>query len=123
MNRRNRPGPSVIGAQKAMDMAYNDESGGLKVVGQILGDLQPIGAISAIQKTEQGKTIALFNSDTAIHWVKFGDASVAAPTGFADGLPVPPGQYSFFSVGRNCGFRSDSALVFAYVLQDDTTLT
>ena len=119
--RRNKSGASIRGQQHISENAWNEESGANKSL-PILGKLVPMGAANTLQVIESGQTIAFFNNDTAVHFVSFGaqNPPVAAPTGCASGIPLVPKQFTVLASGEDMAFISDSALVFAYAVLDDS---
>ena len=121
---RTKDGFQAAGANAALDMAYNDKSGALKTLGTTKGHLLPIGALNPGKEIALGSMVHVFNSDTAIHYVITGEAGVVtAPTGPANGIPVPPGEYIAISMGQDQEIISDSATVFGYLVDDETIYT
>jgi hypothetical protein len=111
------------GAYLSLDYAYSDASGTYKVMTGF-GAPAPVGALGSAYNTQLGTTMMFFNSDTAVHYVKFGGAAVTAPSGPADGIPLPPGQLVVMNIGpTNSAVISDSALVFGYTVGDETYCT
>jgi hypothetical protein len=118
---REKPVGKLRGYGKALDMAYNGSAGGFKHINVFPYINAPGVALGAVKKFDQGKTLALFNSDAALHWYRTYPATdtPTAPTGMADGVPVPPGQYMLIAMGNDTQIISDSALVFAFTIDDD----
>lgn len=92
---------------------YSDDAKVLRVA-ETGHNLAPKGAIATAVKVGDGQPVMVFNSDTNPHYVKFGDESVAAPSGPANGIPIPAGQFLVLNSGANMWIRSDSATVYAY---------
>lgn len=105
---------------ESLNLTYNDKAGAFKQLGPIKGHLIPMGNLGTQVLVNAGSTIWVFNSDTAIHYVITGASGLAAPTGPANGIPVPPGEYICISNAGDNGIRSDSALVFGYLVDDET---
>lgn len=80
------------------------------------GILGPIGSATLCGAN---KPVMVCNSDTSIHYVKFGDSSVTAPTGLSNGIMIPSGQCVVLASGANTHVISDSATVGAYVAEED----
>lgn len=74
-----------------------------------------LGAIDTAKNCGPQKPVIIANSDGLIHFVRFGDASVAAPTGLTDGIMIPPNSLKVLASGANTFVRSDSNKVGAYV--------
>jgi hypothetical protein len=117
---RQKPSSKVGGIAKAADMTYNEDAGATKVLGPILGKLLIIGPASPQVAIDPGSTVAFFNSNTVVHYVKIGTGTLSAPSSPANGIPLPVGVYTVLAMGKDNAFLSDSALVFAYQVVDDT---
>jgi hypothetical protein len=119
---RTKPNFQAAGGNAALDLAYNDKSGALKTLGITKGHLIIMGALNSGKEVALGSMIHIFNSDTAIHYVATGAAGgVTAPTSPANGIPVPPGQYITISMGQDQEIISDSATVYGYLVDDETS--
>ena len=84
-----------------------------------------VGALDKATNIGFGMNVRIFNSDAATHFVAVGVLGMAAPTGPADGYPIPAGQYITINTADLGGLiRSDSALVFGYrMIRDSQFLT
>jgi hypothetical protein len=124
MAERQKPRDGMRDIGRIHNEQYNEPAGAVKVLGPTLGQLIPIGALdSAKNLTDPGKLIAIWNSGTSAHNVAFGsDSSVAAPTGPANGIAVPPGVYTVLAAGPNLWVIADDAEVFGYIIVDDSYL-
>lgn len=110
------------GYAAAIEYAYNDAAGATKSL-HVQGYLVPRGAANVVQSPGQGRTYAFFNSNTStVRWVRFGNNTVTAPTGYTDGIPLPPLQYTVLSLGPNTSFIANNADVFAYEVVDESFL-
>lgn len=79
-----------------------------------------LGALNAAKKVAKFRPIYIFNTDAVYHYVAFGTTSgMAAPAGGATGIPIPPNQGVVVSSGSNTYIRSDNALVFGYMANDN----
>jgi hypothetical protein len=78
-----------------------------------------LGALNVAKECGPFKTVYVFNTDAAIRYVRFGNAAVAAPTGAADGFPLLPSTGMMFASGENTHVRSNHALVFGFVAEDN----
>lgn len=120
--RRVKSSGTTEGMQNAIDISYNRQVGGLKTL-NTNGQLIPHGDCSAEKNVDIGQLVAFYNDGAATVWVQFGStAGVAAPTGGANSLPVPPKQLVIYSAGNN-NFVKASAACFAYLVEDDTRLS
>jgi len=69
-----------------------------------------------------GSILWLYNNDSVVHWVALGTAAPAAPTGFTNGIPLPPNSWSPLAAGENSFIQTDSNKVGLYEVKDDTQL-
>jgi hypothetical protein len=111
----------AAGGNAALDLAYNDKSGALKVLGPTMGHLILLGALNNGVLVGLGSMVQVFNSDTVVHYVSTGASGAGAPSSPANGIPVPPGQYITISTGPDQQIRSDSSTVYGYLVDDETT--
>jgi hypothetical protein len=121
---RQKPTISAQGLAKAAEVEYNQYAGAKKVMGPILGKLEPLGAANPAVSVNRGSTIAFWNSDTAVHYVAMGTppgTTPTTPTSPANGIPLPPSEYTILAMGQDNTFISDSALVYAFEVLDDST--
>lgn len=119
---RQKTNADTRGPGNIVDRVYNEAAGAIKNL-PILGYLIPKGPASpAVEAESKGQTFAFFNSDTAVHYVTMGPgpAAPAAPSSPANGIPIPPLSYVTLAMKDNLWFVSDSALVFAYWVDDQT---
>lgn len=123
---RQKIGQDIRGPQNIGERTYNEAAGAIKQL-PILGHLIPFGPANlggpnpACEARDTGQTFAFFNTDTALHYVAISDtAAPSAPTSAANGIPLPPGQYTTLAMREALYFISDSTLVFAYWIQDET---
>lgn len=100
------------------DLFVNAQRG--SEVGHIISRIH--GEASSAIKIGPGKQLRIWNSDTAVHYVVFGDASVGAPTGATDGIPIPPESYILLGTGEDTHVIADSATVFVYEIRDSSRL-
>ena len=96
-----------VGAQKTMEMGHK---------------FTILGALDTARGVGRGLTVGCFNNSAAVVFVATGDASMAAPTGPADGIPVPAYSYVFVALGQDNTIISNSANCFGYLVQDDTVI-
>ena len=119
--RRKKEVRAVAGGNDALDNAYNRPAGGLKTI-HINGMLTPIGDIATRKDLgTPGALVAIFNPGTQPHYVKFGNGTVTAPTGGADGIAVPPNSYVSLACGMDTYLIADGQC-FAYLIEDDSYL-
>jgi len=108
--------PNEIGSAQ-----FDPTSGGKRVL-EVGKTLSILGTLDTAKFAVAGATVWCFNTDTAAHYVKTGGSSVAAPTGLADGIAIPAGDYFAVCMGLDTYIRSDSNKVGGYVQYDETTL-
>lgn len=102
---------------------WNDTAGGDKVI-PIQPKLIPLGDPTAGIKVDTGSIIALFNTDTVVHYAISGTTMPSAPTGGATGVALPAGQYFYYAMGAdNCLIldAGSATKVFAYRVVDEST--
>jgi len=76
--------------------------------------LAPIGAIGSRKRVGVSSTVMVYNSGNSVAFVRFGDSSVAAAAGAADGIPVLSGEKCILNSGTAEYVIASSASVFAY---------
>ena len=128
-NRRTRSKPSdnVTGGTRALDMSYNEQSGGLKVVGPIIGQLTNKGAapVAATGINAPNSAIfAFYNNSGSTEFVQ--TAAAAASLGSAPsattGIALRPNDYTHVVIPDGHSFiRSSSASVIMYLVEDDSS--
>ena len=119
--RRKKASDAVSGGNEVLDISYNRYAGALKML-PVAGMLTPIGSLATkVALPDLGTTVAIFNPTTGVLYVKFGNNTVTAPTGGADGIPVPAGQYLTLASGPY-GYVIASGAVFGYLVEDDAFL-
>lgn len=110
-------------AQRTMSIAeigqltFNERSGGNRNV-SVGGAYDILGAIGTAVRCGTFASLMIANTTAIGHFVKFGDSTVAAPTGVADGVYLPPYSNTFVGSGLFDYVRADVAGVAAYKLQD-----
>jgi len=78
-----------------------------------------LGNAAAAIRVGPFAALMVVNTDSAAHYIKFGNATVAAPTGIADGIFIPTGGVLYVSSGLNAYIRADDAKVGVYKVQDN----
>jgi hypothetical protein len=78
------------------------------------------GECSSAKKVGANRSVMLFNNSGAVVFAKFGDSSVSAPTGGANGLCIPPNDYIIVSSGENEYVRSNVNTTFVYTAQGNS---
>lgn len=120
---RQKANKDIRGTNNIDDLEHNNEAGARKTI-KTMGHLIVLGAVptaSVLDLQDSGKTISLWNSDTATHYVKIGDSSITAPAGAADGIALPGGQYTTITLTSETCIRADAASkVFAYEVEDSS---
>lgn len=122
MTLRQKVSADLVDLPRIGNVEYNPKAGALKVLGPIMGSLVPKGECSAGLGMERaGATCAFFNNGEEVHFIAFGTAvGMTAPTGPADGVPVPPGQFIVLAFGDKLACKSDTSDVYAYLVEDES---
>jgi len=119
--KRNKPQDFIRGGMTIQDLVFNERAGAYKVIGPILGDVIIKGSLATAVQVMAGSLIAVFNNSAAVAFVKTGDATVTAPTDGSNGIPIKPYDYLIISMGENSYIISNTADVFGYLINDETT--
>lgn len=121
---RAKPSEFIRGMSTAIDCVYNERSGTLKTLGPVMGCLMPMGQFSSVKVLEKGLMIAFYNSDSTVHFVRFGDdpSTLIASSDYAEAIPIPPQQFLVLSNGSFIACIADSNTVYAYRILDESTL-
>lgn len=77
-------------------------------------DLKPLGALNSAKKVGAGSPVMVFNSGASTDYVTFGAATVSAPSGAADGIPIPSQQSVLLNSGDSEWIISKAATTFGY---------
>ena len=108
----------------ALNMAYNDESGGLKTL-TVNGYLVPVtSAVSTDNPASPvGSLIAFYNGSAATAYAAFSTPSAVGAPAKGSGVAIPPYSYMTLTVPEKAfAFRVSSADVEAYFVKDSTVL-
>lgn len=118
---RQKAGQDTKGHQAIQDLKYNDKAGADKTI-QTMGNLAPLGSLAAaVDLQTPGKTIAIYNNTGVVHWVAASTSpTLAAPTGFSDGIALAPNQYTTITLTKETFIRADVGTVYGYEVVDDT---
>ena len=108
--------PKIINPGKINQNVYSDQAHANKVAEAGLFWQVLSGDLSSAQQVPEQGPVLIYNSDTTVHFVAFGDASVSAPSDALSGIPIPPGQLFVLSSGFNEYVISDSNAVFGYIV-------
>ena len=80
-----------------------------------------LGALNTAKRCGKFKPVMVFNVSAAVVYVKFGDSTVTAPTGGADGVPIPPNNYVVLASGQNEFVISNVATTFGYAAKENVS--
>lgn len=105
---------------KLLELVYNEAAASLKQSDVRLKIANGGVAASTARGFDKGSLVALFNSDTAVHFYATGGSAMGAPSGATNGIPVFPGSLIVVPLGDDTYIRSDSALVFVYAVDEDS---
>jgi hypothetical protein len=130
--------------QGSIAATENNKFAGAKKVMEVGRRLKPLlyvsgGAVTGTTNATTtrvvlpGQNLAIYNSDTAIHSITLGTSSPVtslAPgvvTGtnpnFNVGVPLEPGAWTYLPVGTTPFLITDSALVYVFLIEDDTIIS
>lgn len=127
--RVNNPG-SALDSGAIVSAQANHYSGGQKVL-EVGPDFQkPTGqAFVSGKDFSAGGNITpwtqmwLYNNASAVAWVALSTAAIAsAPTGYTNGIPLPPNSWTRLAAGANTTIYTSAAAVGVYTINDDTTV-
>jgi hypothetical protein len=116
---RQKANTGIRGVHTVDELVYNEAAGARKVL-PLGGLLTPVGALGAAYNAGAGATVAVFNNTASPIFFAVGDAAVVAPTGPANGVPVPAYSYFYASLGANTHIIASSASGFGFLVSDDT---
>ena len=105
---------AYAGAQKVLQVGPDFQKQGTNayVSGQ---DFSTGGSVSPWD------TLWIYNNSSSVAWIALSTATIAAaPTGFSNGIPLPPNSWSQLSTGPNSFVYTSAATVGVYVMNDDT---
>lgn len=122
---REKVGNDKRGPNVSIENEYNDWAGACKVLGPVQGVLKILGSLGTpgVKTPQFGATVAVFNNSATVDFVAVGPQTATAPTGGANGIPVPPYAYIYVSMGANQFIISAAATTFGYLVVDETYLT
>jgi len=130
MTSRNNETRDTRGMHKAIDVAYNEQSGGIKMTGGILGLLKRLFVLDAIKDlgapVTPGSIIAFYNSSTSTAWVTVSETAVdpAAPSASEpNSIALRPSDYTLLALPQKATkLRSSDTSVVAYLMVDDSAI-
>jgi len=119
-----RPKPRfVTSPSEAGQLQYNEHAMALRQLDA--GGHYPLeapyflGAIGTAKRCGKFASVRVANTAATGAFVAFGvDNTLAAPTGIADGLYIPPNSVVYLSAGENAWIRASAATVQGAVLKD-----
>lgn len=98
MAKRPVSGPRVTSAGEIGQLQFNDNSFAQRNLG-VGGVYDILGPAGSAIRVGYYATLMVANTTTSAQYVKFGDSSVAAPTGLADGIYLPPQSHTALCAG------------------------
>ena len=129
MSRTNRGGAMDTGAVQSTQA--NHYSGGKKSLKVGPEFMKQVGATTCAGRdvsgagpfpVNPGSILYFYNNANTVAWVGLGTTDPAAPTGFANAIPLTPNAWTPLSAGENSFVRSSAATVGLYEVKDDTQL-
>ena len=127
--RVNKPGSSLDQGAIASTQA-NPYSGGKKSL-TVGPDFQKPAGQAFVSGTDASAGINvvpwtslwLYNNSATVGWVALSTATIAAaPTSFANGIPLRPNAWTQLAAGENTFIRTGANTVGVYTINDDTTV-
>ena len=130
MSERSKDSANTRGMHKAQDNAYNEQAGGFKQVGPIVGLLTRLYQISAIKTLEapcrRGCVIAFYNPTSTTAWLTISETATdpAAPAiGEATSIALKPNDYTILAMPEDATkIRCSETTAIAYLVVDDSTI-
>ncbi len=125
---RQKEGSNAKGPNKALDNSYNEQSGGLKVVGPIVGQLTRLFVLDAVKSLaapfKNGGVLAIYNPTANTAWLTVSTtaADPAAPSASeASSIALKPNDYTHLAMPENATkVRCDTATAVCYLVEDDS---
>lgn len=75
----------------------------------------------ASEPVSPGSILYIYNNSATVGWISLStDSAIATPTGFANGIPLKPNDWTILSAGENNFIRSGANTVALYEPKDDT---
>lgn len=116
----------VRGVAKIADIVYNEQSGGNKVTGPIMGQLtfrQQMSGASEAFPQGKGSIVAFYNDGIATVWILTDTAAIAAIPSIANAIALKPQDYTIMTFDNDQRFiRCSSANVAMYIIEDDSEI-
>lgn len=113
---------------KANDISYNEQAGGLKVVGPIVGCLhrllEGMSDSSFPAPFRNGGVVAFYNPTAATEWITVSTSTAApvAPSSLT-GIALKPNDYTILAMPDGATKVSASnAAIIAYLVKDDSKI-
>lgn len=107
---------SYVGAKKSLEAGpdFQKQSGNAFIAGQ--------DASAGINVTPWNM-LWLYNNSSSVAWVSLSTAAIgAAPSSYANGIPLPANAWTRLSSGENTNIRTSASTVGLYLVNDDTTV-
>jgi len=126
---------AALGANDIASITANARAGAVKSLlvgpelrkmpGQTPPQNQVIGftANAAPVKIPPGTSLWLFNNSATVAWATMApaDATITAPTGITNAIPLKPNDWTRLNMGENAQLQTSAATVGVYIVEDDTT--
>ena len=130
MTERSNSSRDARGMNKALDVSYNEQSGGLKVVGPIMGQLKRLFVVSAVmaisEPAKSGAVIGFYNPTATTAWLTISETAIdpAIPSAVEpNSIALRPNDYTFLAMPyRASKVRSSEPTVVAYLMLDDSSI-
>lgn len=123
---------ATLGANDMAGIVNNARAGATKTMSvgpqlQIPPGATQVQGISAAAgiKVNPGTSLWLYNNSGATAWATMAPATatLAAPNGIANGIPLAPNTWTYLNMGDNAQLQTSSATVGVYMVQDDTSFS
>ena len=122
---------SVAGQGDIINSQNNAFAGAQKIL-QAGPDFTKQGAnafVSGIDASSGSTSVApssilwLYNNSSTAAWLALSTAAIgSAPSGFSNGIPLPPNAWTQIGAGLNSFMRTSASTVGVYVVRDDTAI-
>lgn len=125
---RNKPSDRVSGSHKVLDVSYNEQSGAVKVLGPIVGELTNLGAApvaATALSIPNASVMAFYNNSASTGFIQTAATAAelsAAPIA-ATGICLRPNDYTHVAIPDGHSFIRGSAItVIMYLVEDYSTI-
>lgn len=129
MSERSKLSDNLRGSHRALDISYNEQAGGLKVLSGMLGVMKRLFAFTVANNAlpepyKPGGVIAIFNPTASVAWVAITENGTAPPLPAAaepSSIGIKPNDYTILAMPEKAtNIACSEATAVAYLLIDDS---